>query len=99
MECVSEPVTQILDAVSAGNEHAAEHLLPLVYDELRHLAAPRMVHAARANPATHRAGPRGLAAPGRAAAAALWKAALTSLPPPRRPCGRSLSSAPGARAP
>lgn len=46
MDEVSEPVTQILDAVSAGDEHAAEQLLPLVYDELRRLAAARMAHAA-----------------------------------------------------
>ena len=46
MGALSEPVTQILDAVSAGDEHAAEQLLPLVYDELRRLAAARMAHAA-----------------------------------------------------
>jgi RNA polymerase sigma factor (TIGR02999 family) len=43
---LTEPVTQILDAVGAGDEHAAEQLLPLVYDELRRLAAARMAHAA-----------------------------------------------------
>jgi RNA polymerase sigma factor (TIGR02999 family) len=32
-------VTQLLDAVSRGEAQAAEHLLPLVYDELRRLAA------------------------------------------------------------
>src|SRR5437899_407739 len=32
-------VTQLLDAVTRGDPHAAEHLLPLVYDELRRLAA------------------------------------------------------------
>lgn len=36
--------TQILDAMHAGNPQAAEKLLPLVYDELRKLAA---VHLAR----------------------------------------------------
>ena len=35
-------VTSILEAVGAGDEHAAEQLLPLVYEELRRLAAARM---------------------------------------------------------
>src|SRR5947207_14751706 len=35
-------VTQILAAVEAGDPHAAAELLPLVYDELRKLAAARM---------------------------------------------------------
>jgi len=37
-----EQLTQILDAVGAGDKQAAEQLLPLVYDELRRLAAARM---------------------------------------------------------
>jgi RNA polymerase sigma factor (TIGR02999 family) len=37
-------VTRILDAIQAGDPHAAADLLPLVYDELRRLAA---VHMAR----------------------------------------------------
>ena len=39
-------VTQILDAVGAGDAQAADKLLPLVYDELRRLAAARMAHEA-----------------------------------------------------
>jgi RNA polymerase sigma factor (TIGR02999 family) len=39
-------VTQILDAIGAGDKHAAEALLPLVYDELRRLAAARMAREA-----------------------------------------------------
>jgi len=35
-------VTHILDRVHWGDAQAAEELLPLVYDELRRLAAPRM---------------------------------------------------------
>jgi RNA polymerase sigma factor (TIGR02999 family) len=35
-------VTQILYAVEQGDAHAAEKLLPLVYDELRKLAAKRL---------------------------------------------------------
>ncbi len=36
------PVTQILDAIERGEAHAAEALLPAVYDELRQLAAQRL---------------------------------------------------------
>jgi RNA polymerase sigma factor (TIGR02999 family) len=36
-------VTRILSAIDAGDPHAAEQLLPLVYDELRKLAAQRLV--------------------------------------------------------
>ncbi len=35
-------VTQILDQIERGNPCAAEQLLPLVYDELRRLAAQKM---------------------------------------------------------
>ena len=35
-------VTQLLNAIDAGDATAAEQLLPLVYDELRRLAARRM---------------------------------------------------------
>ena len=35
-------VTGILSAIELGDPHAAEHLLPLVYDELRKLAAERV---------------------------------------------------------
>jgi len=35
-------VTQILIAIEQGNAHAAEKLLPLVYDELRRLAERRL---------------------------------------------------------
>src|SRR6202163_4906913 len=37
-------VTQILNAIAAGRPQAAEELLPLVYDELRRLAAQRLAH-------------------------------------------------------
>jgi RNA polymerase sigma factor (TIGR02999 family) len=37
-------VTRILDAIEAGDPRAAAELLPLVYDELRRLAAARMHH-------------------------------------------------------
>src|SRR3954454_16146071 len=35
-------VTRLLDAVAAGDRKAAADLLPLIYDELRRLAAARM---------------------------------------------------------
>src|SRR6516165_9752683 len=35
-------VTQILSAIEEGDPHAAEKLLPLVYEELRRLAAQRL---------------------------------------------------------
>src|SRR5437660_1499399 len=34
--------TQLLNAIEAGDPHASAQLLPLVYDELRRLAAQRM---------------------------------------------------------
>jgi RNA polymerase sigma factor (TIGR02999 family) len=36
-------VTRILSAIDQGDPHAAEQLLPLVYDELRRLAAEKMI--------------------------------------------------------
>src|SRR6266481_4361465 len=35
-------VTRILSAIEQGDPHAAEQLLPLVYDELRRLAAQKL---------------------------------------------------------
>jgi RNA polymerase sigma factor (TIGR02999 family) len=37
-------VTRILSAIEQGDPQAAEQLLPLVYDELRKLAAEKMAH-------------------------------------------------------
>ena len=37
-------VTQILSAIEQGDPRAAEQLLPLVYDELRKLAAQKLAH-------------------------------------------------------
>jgi len=39
-------VTQLLNAIEAGEPKAAEQLLPLVYEELRKLAAARMANEA-----------------------------------------------------
>jgi RNA polymerase sigma factor (TIGR02999 family) len=37
-------VTRVLSAIEGGDPRAAEQLLPLVYDELRRLAAHKMAH-------------------------------------------------------
>ena len=37
-------VTQILSAIENGDAHAAQELLPLVYDELRKLAATKLAN-------------------------------------------------------
>src|SRR5213082_1653707 len=39
-------VTHILSAIEQGDPQAAEQLLPLVYDELRKLAARKLAHEA-----------------------------------------------------
>lgn len=41
---MSDDVTQILQAVSGGDERAAARLFPLVYDQLRQLAAGQLRH-------------------------------------------------------
>src|SRR5262245_15587912 len=42
MIIVMSDVTRILSAIQQGDRHASEQLLPLVYEELRRLAAARM---------------------------------------------------------
>ena len=37
-------ITRILEAIDEGDSHAAEELLPLVYDELRQLATQKLSH-------------------------------------------------------
>ena len=37
-------VTRILNAIEEGDGQATERLLPLIYEELRHLAARKMAH-------------------------------------------------------
>jgi RNA polymerase sigma factor (TIGR02999 family) len=37
-----DAITQVLNAIEQGDPHAAEQLLPLVYDELRQLAARKL---------------------------------------------------------
>jgi RNA polymerase sigma factor (TIGR02999 family) len=48
LKCVSD-VTRILDAVQQGDPKAADELLPLVYEELRRLAAHKMANEALAH--------------------------------------------------
>ena len=43
MRTTSE-LTRILSAIEAGDPQAADQLLPLVYDELRRLAAQKLAH-------------------------------------------------------
>ena len=47
LNSVMSDVTQILQQIESGDPSAAEELLPLVYDELRKLAAARMAHESR----------------------------------------------------
>ena len=91
-------VTRILSAIEQGDPQAAEQLLPLVYDELRKLAAQRLAQekpgqTLQATALVHEAylrlvGERG---PGAGTAAA------TSSPPPPRRCAASSSRTPAAR--
>ena len=45
-------VTQFLDAVARGEAQAAEQLLPIVYEELRQLAAQRLAQERPGQPRT-----------------------------------------------
>src|SRR5207237_506286 len=63
-------VTRILSAIEQGDPHAADQLLPLVYDELRKLAAQRLAHekpgqTLQATALVHEAYLRLVASPGR----------------------------------
>jgi hypothetical protein len=63
-------VTRILSALEQGDPHAAEQLLPFVYDELRRLAAEKMAHekagqTLQATALVHEAYLRLAASPGR----------------------------------
>jgi RNA polymerase sigma factor (TIGR02999 family) len=63
-------VTRILSAIEQGHPHAAEELLPLVYDELRKLAAQKLAQekpgqTLQATAMVHEAYLRLVASPGR----------------------------------
>ena len=84
-------VTRILSAIEQGDPRAAEQLLPLVYDELRKLAAQRLAQekpgqTLQATALVHEAYLRlvgGDQDPG------LERPRATSSPPPPRPCAAS----------
>jgi RNA polymerase sigma factor (TIGR02999 family) len=70
-------VTRILSAIEAGDAHAADQLLPLVYDELRKLAAQRLAQekpgqTLQATALVHEAYLRLAASPGRASGEPHW---------------------------
>ena len=93
-------VTQILDAAHRGDRKAAAELLPLVYDELRKLAAARMAdetpgNTLNATALVHEAYLRLVGRPTPPAGTT----AATSSPPRPRPCGASWSRAPAEGGP
>jgi ECF sigma factor len=81
-------VTRILAAIEQGDPHVAEQLLPLVYSELRRLAARKLSHEVPGQT---------LQATGLVHEAYLrlvdvekvqhWNSRATSLPPRLKPCG------------
>ena len=92
-------VTRILSDLAQGDAHAAGQLLPLVYDELRRLAAARMAAEPSGNtlnrpPSSTR---RTCGWSGRPTAPAGTTAA-TSSPPPPRPCAASWWTPPAGSA-
>ncbi len=83
-------VTHILSQIESGDPSAAEQLLPLVYDELRKLAAAKLAHekpgqTLQATALVHEAYIRLVDQ----TTPQQWDAAATSLPRPPRPCGGS----------
>ena len=92
-------VTRILSAIEQGDPHAAEQLLPLVYDELRKLAAAKLAQekpgqTLQATALVHEAYLRLVGVDGNSRSTGT--AAATSSPPRPRPCGASSSTAPAA---
>ncbi len=90
-------VTRILGAIAQGDPSAAEQLLPLVYDELRRLAAEKMAQerpgqTLEATALVHEA----YICLVDAAKHRTGTTATTSLPPPPRPCAASSSITPAA---
>ena len=91
-------VTRILDAIEQGDPRAAAQLLPLVYDELRRLAAaagwPRRSRARRSSRRPWST--RRTCAWSARRASGTGTAAATSSPPRPRPCAASWSRTPAA---
>ena len=65
-------VTQILSAIEQGDPQAADKLLPLVYEELRKLAAQRLGQEKPADAPSDGLGPRSLPSPGRSERRSNW---------------------------
>ena len=92
-------VTLILSRIEQGEPQAAEQLLPLVYEELRKLAAAKMAQekpgqTLQATALVHEAYIRLVDAE----KAQHWDSrGAISLPPPPRPCGGSWSSGHGTK--
>ena len=83
-------VTRILSQIDAGDPSAAEQLLPLVYDELRKLAAAKLAHekpgqTLQATALVHEAYLRLVGGEARGS----YRDGSTSLPPLRRRCAGS----------
>ena len=98
MESSPEDVTLLLSELARGNQHAAEKLVPLVYEELKRLARCYMRRERPDHtPPGHRAGPRGLPKAGPATRrelaepfAFLWYCSATDEKDPHRPRPRAL---------
>ena len=92
-------VTRILSQIESGDPPAAEQLLPLVYDELRKLAAAKLAHekpgqTLQATALVHEAYLRLVG--GESGVSRGTAAAISSPPRPRR-CGGFWSSRPGGK--
>ena len=90
-------VTRILDAIGQGDASATGQLLPLVYDELRRLAAQRMAQEKPGQTFSRRPwSTRHTCAWSVMARSGTGTAAATSSPPRPRPCAGSSSRTPAA---
>ena len=88
-------ITKLLDAAAAGDRRAAAQILPLVYDELRMLAAaPHGGGGPGPHPRRHRTRSRGLPAADRRISSST--AGVTSSQPLPKPCAASSSIMPDA---
>ena len=78
-------VTVLLGRLSKGDQGAADKVMPLIYDELRRIAARYMRQGAgRGRAADDRPGARGLPQAGRAASRRIGRAGAISSPLPPR---------------
>ena len=57
-------ITELLQRVHAGDQQALNDVIPLVYDELKKLAAGHLRREGKARRSTHGAGSRGFSAAG-----------------------------------